>query len=84
MLTADCIGVSSLVLSLIKNCDKSPSVFLTIAYYSEIGTLSLNMAFNSEHSTTVQLTKITLKVTVPFSRVKNFISGDKLSLAQSS
>ena len=38
-------------------------VFASVAYYSEIGTLSLNMAFNSERSTTVQLTKITLKVT---------------------
>ena len=32
------------------------------AYYSEIGTLNVNMAFNSENLTTVQLTKITLKV----------------------
>ena len=33
----------------------------TEAYYSEIGMLSLSMAFNSERSTTVQLTKISLK-----------------------
>lgn len=68
METTSCLCIVIVVLSLIGNCDKSLSVFASVAYYSEIGTLSLNMAFNSERSTTVQLTKITLKVTIPFSR----------------